>query len=122
MIDLQERVKSRMAEGPVAVAASCRDWSNGECLEGTEDDDWIRGARVRLLAAHGTIDKQRSDLDKLTQLLRYAVDVIDHEVKPPTACGACGTPNAQCDGDCVEASRFCTYLRQMRAAVKDAAR
>ena len=49
----------------------------------------------------------------LREALSGALDVIDHGV--PESCGACGTPNATCDGDCVAAAYLASDQRKWRA-------
>ena len=46
--------------------------------------------------------------------LEWALAVIEHEVKPPESCGACGTPNAACDGTCADAAYFAEHMRHIR--------
>lgn len=69
-------------------------------------------ARERLLAPH------LETIRKLADLLDGAIGVIDHFADPPKSCGACGTPNAQCDNDCVDAAAHAEFMQKARAAVQ----
>lgn len=37
---------------------------------------------------------------------------------PPTGCGRCGTPDAACDMDCMEAAHYAELLLKIRAALR----
>ena len=52
---------------------------------------------------------------RLREALAWCIGVIDHEVKPPESCGGCGTPNANCDGECADAFYFSKHMRAARA-------
>ena len=76
---------------------------------------WRKAALpVRYLRADVVEKRERA----LREALSGALDVIDHGV--PESCGACGTPNATCDGDCVAAAYLASDQRKWRAlAVAD---
>jgi hypothetical protein len=70
--------------------------------------------RVRV---HAAMQVVRPVVDKIRAELEWALSVIEHEVKPPESCGACGTPNAACDGTCADAHYWAEHMRAIRALV-----
>lgn len=62
-----------------------------------------------------TADDLKAERKALRDALAWTVDVIDHEVRPPESCGGCGTPNAQCGCECVDAVRHADGMRKARA-------
>jgi hypothetical protein len=62
----------------------------------------------------------KTRIEELEASLAWCVAVIEHEVEPPKSCGACGTPNAQCDGGCVDAVRYAEGMRIARMLLSTA--
>lgn len=76
------------------------------------------GKPVRYLSAERRgyaepLDPLEAQVAELRGVLAWCKDVIDHEVKPPQSCGACGTPNATCDGNCADAASFACAMRNV---------
>jgi len=62
-------------------------------------------------------EARTKNIAKLLEELAWALSVIEHEVKPPESCGACGTPNAACDGTCADAHYWAEHMRAIRSLV-----
>lgn len=56
-------------------------------------------------------------LARAAKAIEWLIAVVEHEVKPPESCGACGTPNAQCDGSCADAYYHAHGMQEARAAL-----
>lgn len=79
---------------------------NGERQARHNDPIVIRNLQARLAAKDEAM--QRGILE-LEGMLR--------DGRVPRSCGACGTPDAACDGDCMSYSYICRDLQRMRTAL-----
>ena len=58
------------------------------------------------------VEKQR---EALRNVLNRAEQLFSSDRPPPKSCGRCGTPNASCDGDCVDAAYIADDLWKVHA-------
>lgn len=67
-------------------------------------------------------ERLEMQLAQRTAALRKAVTLLTdliHEGNIPRSCGACGTPNATCDGDCMGAAYLSRDVGELRRALAD---
>lgn len=107
-----QRLDTAMGSQPsTSVRPAGRTWTVEEresiLARKREDDEWGREQRS-LDATPGALSAA------IEQSLDWLIAVVEHEVAPPESCGACGTPNAQCDGSCADAVYHAEGMRKAR--------
>lgn len=86
--------------------------------------DWyfVTLAHNRLPSLFAALDAATARVRELEAALKAAqVWLTSENFNPPVSCGGCGTPNGNCDGECMDASywgRDCGLIRAALAARK----
>ena len=124
-----ERLASRGGLSPAEAVAvleghGYRGVGEAEAVQRLDElvERWARRhARKELEALRTVLEKEnealKAQMGRMRDELAWCVGVIRHGGEPPRSCGACGTPNANCDAECADAFYFGEHMRKATVLV-----